>query len=296
MIVSSSPPKQWLAILALVALIAAVAYAVSSRPPAEIGDGAPAKVISALENARRPADAERVRQACAGAAANGCECSKEAARRALDRDLHAEALTVLSRDPSCAPGAQAEALARAGRSVEAIAQATPLAASGDPFASYALAHARYAQGDVVEAAAHAAQAAARGRGAPARLLLGLIAFRSGDLTRAREEFSQMLASDADDVDALYNLAVVAGAQNRYRDAREGYLRVLKLDPRHLDARYNLGLLTHSAGASLEAQHHLQKLERTAAAGDPRVVRLRQALAAPAPDPRTTVAGRVDGGR
>jgi hypothetical protein len=75
----------------------------------------------------------------------------------------------------------------------------------------------------------------------------------------------------------YNLAWLAHRQNRYHHAREGYLATLRADSHHLDARYNLALLVHTAGATLEAKHHLEQLKAVAPAGDERVRKLENAL-------------------
>jgi tetratricopeptide (TPR) repeat protein len=276
-------PTRWWIGAAGMALVAGGAYWVSSR---QLPQSVPFEpILSALENSRRMADAERVRRACEGGALRSCACRQEAAHRALDRNLHAEAQAVLLGDAECdqqptTRGLLAEVLARSERSDDAIAKANETLGA-DPnqrFATYALAHAGYAKGEIARAADEARRAIERGRGAPAHLLLGLIAYRAGNLAAARAEFEQMLVDNAEDVDALYNLAVIAGRQNRYRDAREGYLNVLELDPGHLDARYNLGLLTHSVGASAEAEHHLQKLEAIAPSDDHRVANLRAVLA------------------
>jgi tetratricopeptide (TPR) repeat protein len=79
--------------------------------------------------------------------------------------------------------------------------------------------------------------------------------------------------------ALYDQALVAQRQARYRDAREGYLRALAVDPRMADARYNLAVLTHAAGADDEARHDLEALT-AAAPDDPRIPGLRASLAKP----------------
>jgi tetratricopeptide (TPR) repeat protein len=217
--------------------------------------------------------------------------------------MHAEVQTLLSADAACADsprgkGQSAEALTRAGKHDEAIARAKEALATdpNEPFATYALAHAAYAKGDVAQAVEQAKLAVDRQRGAPAHLLLGLIAFRANDFGSAKAGFEKMLAQNPDDTDAHFNLAVLAARQNRYRDAREGYLKVLSLDPKHLDARYNLGLLTAGAGATMEAQHHLQKLEAIAPKDDPRVTSLRATLARPAAPSPGTVSGQLDGGR
>jgi tetratricopeptide (TPR) repeat protein len=288
-------------LLLLTLLLAAIATAVfyfSARRDADGADQSHAAIVSALENSRRTADAERVRTACAGRAAGSCACRQEAAARALDRDLHAEAVAVLAGDPKCAsPGLEAEALARSNRADEAITLAGEVlaAAPTDGHAAYALAHAHYSKGDAARALEAARRAVEARRGAPAHLLAGLIAYHANDLTAAKHEFDRMLALDPDDVDAHYNLAVVAGRENRYRDSREGYLRVLRLSPRHFDARHNLALLTHWAGATTEAKHHLEKLEAVADKDDERVTRLRAALAAPPQGVPAAAQGQVEGG-
>jgi tetratricopeptide (TPR) repeat protein len=267
-----------------VGVIAVGAYSVSARPsPQPLA--AVSEIVSALENSRRMADAERVRSACAGEAGAGCECRQEAAHRALDKNLLALARTVLAGDPACeaqptSRGLLAELLARSDRSADAMAIANDVLEMqpAERFSAYALAHASFADGDAAGASAHGRRAAELGRGAPAHLLLAMIAQRAGDLGAARVELEKVLLDDPEHVDALYELAVIAARQNRYRDARQGYLRVLELAPRRLDARYDLARITHSAGASAEARHHLEKLEAIADHGDPRVEDLRRRLA------------------
>jgi tetratricopeptide (TPR) repeat protein len=254
-----------------------------ARPSGVIGS-----VVGALDSAGHVTGAKRVREACA--AANDCGCRQATARAALDANLHAEALAVLAGDATCAKqdgsrDLESEALARAGRCPEAISLAAERIKAGKaPHSHYALAHCAYATGDAVMAGTEAAVAAEEGRGGAAQLLLGLIQYRAGNWAQAKIAFEKMLALDPDDLDAVYNLALIAQNQNRYRDAREGYLKVLKLSPRHTDARFNLGLLTHSVGAVEEAKHNLEELQKIAPPGDDRVSRLQAVLATPAPPP------------
>src|SRR6185369_13562429 len=117
----------------------------------------------------------------------------------------------------------------------------------------------------------------------ARAVLGLVRYYQGDLTGARAAFEAMLANEPDDLDATYNLALVAQKQDHYGEARRLYLTVLRATPKHLQARYNLALLAHSIGADQEAKHHLELLEKAAPA-DPLVATLREALAKPTQRP------------
>jgi tetratricopeptide (TPR) repeat protein len=263
-----------------VLLVAFGTFVLSARERrSELGDEE-AAIISLLENSRRTADAERVRQACAALRHGSCECRQEAAHRALDRNLFAEARAVLEQDSECSArrasrGLLAEALARSGANQEVIAAAETEPQGG--FAEYALAHAYDAQGDLTKAETHAKRALERGRGAPAHRLLGSIAYRVGDLDEAKRHFESMLGDNADDVEAHYQLARVARRQNHYSNARAAYLQVLALDPRHTGARYELALLTHAAGALDEAREQFRKLEAISEPGDRRVSQLRTLL-------------------
>jgi len=227
-----------------------------------------------------------------------CDDAISRSRNALNGDRHAEALRILeSVDRSCKElptvgGMRAEALARGNRSDEALKTAGGLLKEypGEMYATYALAHAFWSKGDIEKTRQYADRAVKQGRGAPAHLLLGLVAIRGNDLPQAKSEFDAMLRLNPDNLTALFNLAFVEHRMNRYRHAREGYLKVLHLDPRHLDSRFNLGLLTHAAGAVEEARHHLAQLIKVAPR-DERVARLRTVLAA-APRPPAAAAAPV----
>jgi Tfp pilus assembly protein PilF len=275
-----------LGISAVVVLGGLLGYAALGRRSEAVARELYAPVTSALVARGRGEEARRIEADCGPR--SDCGCVRTAARLGLDRDLGEPVLGLLrTQPPSCRPGTlglEAEALVRARQSD----QARPLieralgAEPNDPYATYAKAQAAYVAGDLGAAETGARQAAARGRGAPAHLLLGLVALRRGDLGAARGEFDEILKTDPNDIGARYNLALVAQKQNRYRDAREGYLAVLRASPRELDARYNLALLVHSAGAELEARHHLEKFKAVAPPGDARVRQLEQLLAAPPP--------------
>lgn len=251
--------------------------------------GQTGNVAEALESRGRALGAKRVREACASSAT--CACRQVTAHAALDADLHAEATASLASDPACAKepksqGMEAEALSRAGKHDEALAKANGVlkASPEEPFATYALAHASWGKGDALTAVQEATNAIRRGRGAPAHLLMALIHFRAKGYDAARVELEQMRKLDPNDVDALYNLALLAQIQNRYREAREGYLKVLQVAPKHADSRYNLGVLTHSVGALDETRHNLEQLKAIVAADDERVKKLEALLAGPPPNP------------
>jgi tetratricopeptide (TPR) repeat protein len=270
-----------------------VALWVSQRNQGARPSGSIGTLVGELEKAGRTAAAKRVNEACA----NGptCPCRQAAALAALNADMHQQAVSTLTAQDACANepktlGMLAEAAARSGQSDEAITQANAVLqkTANEPFAAYALAFAQWAKSDAASAQQNATLAATNGRGSAANLLLGLIAFRANDLATAKREFEKMLAEDPNDVDALYNLALIAQQQDRYREAREGYLKVLGVAPTHLDARYNLAVLTQSIGATNEAQHHATKLEQAAGPNDERVTKLKQLLQRPAPSPSTAV--------
>ena len=269
-----------------IVIVAGILLVRSRKTGPPVDEQAYQQVASALEQRARPADAKKVRQKCSSA--SDCDCVITTAKLALDRDLHAEALRLI--EPSTkacgnrVTGLRAEALARAGK-LEAARKATASVLAQqpkDPYATYAMAQVAYAEGDNTKAKAQALAAVERGRGSAANLLLGLIAFNAGDMPGATDAFNKMLQDDPENVEAHYNLAVVAHRLNQYRSAREGYLKVLRLHPKHLDARYNLALLTHSAGAVPEAKHHLKKLREAAPPGDPRVARLEAAFSSAPP--------------
>jgi Flp pilus assembly protein TadD len=105
----------------------------------------------------------------------------------------------------------------------------------------------------------------------------MLRFRSGDIQGARQAFDDAAKIAPSNARVVYDVALVAQNQGRYREAREGYLKALSIDPKMVDARYNLAVLTHAAGADDEARHHLDALAAIAP-GDPRIAGLRAMLA------------------
>jgi tetratricopeptide (TPR) repeat protein len=239
------------------------------------------QIEARVEAKRRPKWLAALRTACS---APGCGCSKKAAAIALDADALDPVLAVVAHARSCAPvefdGFRAEALVRKNDPSGLELVSKILAGSTqNPNALYALALSSY-RGQRLTPALELAEAAERaGRGWSATLLVGLVAYESGDFARARASFRILLRDDPDDVDALFNLGVTAQRENRYGEARSSYLRVARLEPGHADARHNLVILTHSFGAVDEAAHHFAKF-RELAPNDPRIAALEAVLAKP----------------
>jgi tetratricopeptide (TPR) repeat protein len=110
----------------------------------------------------------------------------------------------------------------------------------------------------------------------------MIEYGQKNFEQAERLFKRAMDADPKGSDAVFNMAVLHQRRNSYDLARQGYLKALALNPTHLDARYNLVLLTLGAGAGDEARHHYTKLTASAGASDPRVVRLADRFAVPAP--------------
>jgi tetratricopeptide (TPR) repeat protein len=176
-------------------------------------------------------------------------------------------------------GLLAEALVRSGKVEQALELLPSIEALDprNPSVPYVRSVAALKRGDSAEAGREATRALDSGRGAPAHIARALASFQDGELDAAETSLKRALESAPDDIDALYNLAVIEQRRNRYTPARTGYLRVLRIRPDHLDARANLALLALGAGAVEEARHHQRKLEELAPSGDPRAVKLAAAL-------------------
>lgn len=216
-----------------------------------------------------------------------CECSRDVLAAALDYDLHGLVLTgaegVFEQCPEGElAGLRAEALARSRSPGEAtrVAEQRRKDDPKDPFALYALAHARYVEGNNEEASRYVAEAVSAGRGETAYLLAGLIAYQGQHYPDAERHFRSMLQLNPDSIDALYNLGVTAAAQGRYRSAREKFLAALRLERGHQDARYNLAVITHALGAQAEALHHVEAFQSLVEPTDPRLATLRAKVTQP----------------
>lgn len=161
------------------------------------------------------------------------------------------------------------------RLAEAVLETDP----HDAHAMFAVAVAYY-NGHHREAVRAAERADAAGYGDDATMLVGLNDLDAGDLVRAAASFRRVHEHQPQSAVAVYDLALIADRQGHYHDAREGYLSALVLDPNMVDARYNLALLTLHAGSLGEAGHDADELARVNP-GDPRLVGLRQSIAAAA---------------
>lgn len=126
---------------------------------------------------------------------------------------------------------------------------------------YALALVRNAQQSPDEALALVRRAVDGGAGRGAEILLAQQLIQMNDLPAARAYLKDYVTKHKDDVDALYNHALVADKQGDYNAAREGYLAAIKAGPRSESgkhARLNLVYLTHRFNVRSEAQFHARK--------------------------------------
>jgi tetratricopeptide (TPR) repeat protein len=237
-----------------------------------------------LEKAARPTDAGTVLLKCAASNPAACTCVSRAADSALDAHHYTDATALTGRAAlecfTVAPllGARAEGLAGEGKLEEAAraAAAALRLHERDAHAVYAKALVALGRGDRAESLRFAREAVGFGRGTEARVFIAGLLMQSGDRGGAESELKDALAVDPASVPALYDLALLAQEEGRYRAAREGYLRVVSLDPGALDARYNLVILTHGIGADAEASYHIDEMAKVSP-GDPRIAPLRSLL-------------------
>lgn len=238
--------------------------------------------------ARNFAAAREVLERCLVASPNSCACL--ARRSQIDlrrRDVEVALADARSAVKVCPddPGARTAlvaALAYRGDAVEAEVEArVGLAQRDDPRLHYALALALDRQAKRAEALEEGRRAVDGGAGRDAALLLGAMAIHAGDLELAARALAPVIAADANDAEAQYDLALVADKKNEFNNARQGYLAALRSDPDMADARYNLALLTLRYGAVDEARHHAKKFGESAPA-DPRNADLWRLLANAAP--------------
>ena len=73
-----------------------------------------------------------------------------------------------------------------------------------------------------------------------RILHGRLLMIAGKLDAAREEFNLVLATDSRNTDALYNLSLVAGLQDRLDEQVSLLHQVVDIDPSYADALAALG--------------------------------------------------------
>jgi tetratricopeptide (TPR) repeat protein len=289
--------------LLVLATLAAGALIWSTRESAPAPEPAPAKASASPPNASaqprraelalpQPKSATDVLEAaCPGTTAPSCECRSKALVRGFalaDPKLIAALLRAAEQGASCGEspgfaGLTAEALARTSDPTAPPAIASAVSkAPGDAHALFADAYHTLLSGNRDRVPALLAKAEQAGRGAAVHTLRGVWQLEQRKPNSAKESFERALTLDAEDVDALYNLAVLEVAQNGYNKPRARLLKVLKLRPDHLDARFALASLTHKAGASAEANRQQGLLEALAPTGDARVLSLRELMKAPSP--------------
>jgi len=269
------------ALLAVVA-VGLIGVLLVRRPPVLEVERPLARIERKVDDRHRRHQAQALRAQCKR---KDCACVESAARAGLDVDAGRDVLELLAAAKTCElsslAGVRAEATVRAGSSAEGQRQASAVLKKNERDAQALTAEGlvAYQSGAWPLAVGALARALSEGAGDGTRALLGLACYHQGDLPGARTAFQDMLASEPEDLEATYNLALVAQKQDRYGEARRLYLTVLRAQPKNLQARYNLALLAHSIGADQEAQHHAAQLEK-AAPGEPMLATLRAELAKP----------------
>jgi len=282
-----------LALLALAAVAAgAVVWGTRGAPPAtEQATPSVSVARSSPPEATRPAlvvprrkEAQDVLDAtCAGVASPDCACRLKALERSFslaDSKLNAALLLKAETEETCTKspafaGLKAEALARTSSpSATEFIAATLAHAPTDAHALFADAYQHLLSGNRDKIEALLGKAEQAGRGAAVHTLRGVWQIQQRQREAAKASFAQAIALDSDDVDAMYNLAVLEAEGGGYNKPRSLFLKVLKLRPDHLDARFALASLTHKAGATPEAKRQQALLEALAPTGDARVIQLR----------------------
>jgi tetratricopeptide (TPR) repeat protein len=295
-VATKRPDPTWIVWVLLVVAAAVAVFSATrpSRSPSIRAGSSSAVAKVAKSGASPPAPPPRaalgaepgalLTEVCGGNSQD-CACREKALRRALTLGASESAIAlhggaaVSCQASASMQGLFAEALVRSGKVIQAL-ELLPSIEAHEPKNSsvpYVRSVAALKRGDSAEAAREATRAVDSGRGAPAHVALALASFQDGELDAAQTSLKRALEGASDDVDALYNLAVIDQRRNRYTPARTGYLRVLRVRPDHLDARANLALLALGAGAIDEARHHQRKLEELAPSGDPRALKLAAAL-------------------
>jgi tetratricopeptide (TPR) repeat protein len=267
--------------MALLVLAAGIAFQRERKPSLVLATPL-AAIERALDAKHLSKRAARLRERCRE---HDCDCAAEASSAGLDVEALDAVVTILGVSARCQPrgpfdGIRAEALVRKNDPSGMKESGAVLAKSpNDPHALYAQALFGYRLQQFDAARGLAERSRAAGRGTPAVFLAGLVEFAANDLDGARSQFRAVLAAEPEDVDALFNLGVIAQRQERYGEARANYLRVTRLAPSHENARYHLAILAHSIGAADEARHHLAKFRALGATAD-RVRTLETELARP----------------
>jgi tetratricopeptide (TPR) repeat protein len=118
----------------------------------------------------------------------------------------------------------------------------------------------------------------------ARAGIGFILLEEGDLEGAQKELEQAAALDADNVDALFDLARTYAREKQADKAISYFERVLQLSPDNMQAHYQLFLLytrsaqREKARVELEIFQRLQELEKMVRREESALTKARRAKA------------------
>lgn len=82
---------------------------------------------------------------------------------------------------------------------------------------------------------------------------------AGHYGAAQREYKAVLANDANNKYAFYNLGLIAQNEQRSADAESAYRRAIAIDPNFIPALFNLAILRTNAQASAEAVSLYQKI-------------------------------------
>jgi tetratricopeptide (TPR) repeat protein len=153
----------------------------------------------------------------------------------------------------------AEILALSPRSEELSGSATPAAncTAFDWFADGLAKDGAPGQEDEAEACYRKALESDPGL-ASAHTNLGGMAYRRGDLSRARIEFQAALDLDPEQPEARYNLASLLYQQGELERAVSELRRVVERNPWFADAHYNLASALERLGSKRQAALHLRR--------------------------------------
>jgi tetratricopeptide (TPR) repeat protein len=237
----------------------------------------------------RVAEARRVADCCIVLQPSSCACldlrvAVELAAHGVDAAV-ADARRATDQCPvtTYARAELVEALGQQGKITDAEDEARRGIEQGGPTARLrlALANAYNQVGRNVEALAEARRAIDAGAGRDAKLLAAALAILNGDLDASEALLRPLVAADANDADAQYDLGLCADKRGDDVAARKAYSAALSADPKQYGARYNLALLAWRTGSAAEGRDHVQRL-REVFPDDPGVQRLAQTIAAPSP--------------
>jgi peptidyl-prolyl cis-trans isomerase A (cyclophilin A) len=274
-------PRPILAPLLALAVAGCAAQDAAAPRAAEVQVAAPAPVPGPDEQAvtargeralaaRRYAEARRIADECLAARADACACLTLRARIALStgpaKDEMARATEALEQCPKHARAAAIHvmALAKSGRleAAEAEVQLRLEANRADPDLLLALAEVQDRMGRTAEALATARRAAAGG-GRDAKLLLASIAIAAGELDEAERVLGEIVAANAEDADAHYDLGLAAQKRGDAARALAAYEAALRIDPAFPEALKNSAILCNTAGRREEAREFARRYAEAA---------------------------------